>query len=300
MPTSLYPSPHRTSRAALVVANRPTRTNLRLRAAFAASGLEAAIVPAAQATAIARPGDLVLGRLDVLPSLDGAESGVDLLRHLRAAGADVRNGSDTLIACHDKLSTALILGAAGIRHPRSAYVGAATAPPGLLAPFVVKPRFGSWGRDVQRCDSTDELTACLETVASEPWFARHGALVQELIDPRGYDLRILVAGGEVAGAIRRTAAPGEWRTNVALGATRHAVDPPLAARMLAIRAAAAVGADLVGVDLLPERDGWCVLELNGAVDFTDDYALDDGDVFDRAVGLLVGVAERRVAAPVPA
>jgi glutathione synthase/RimK-type ligase-like ATP-grasp enzyme len=40
-----------------------------------------------------------------------------------------------------------------------------------------------------------------------------------------------------------------------------------------------VGADLVGVDLLPiEGDGWAVIELNGAVEFNDEYSL-GGDVF---------------------
>jgi glutathione synthase/RimK-type ligase-like ATP-grasp enzyme len=50
-----------------------------------------------------------------------------------------------------------------------------------------------------------------------------------------------------------------------------------------VRAAAAVGGDLVGVDLLPDERGWRVIEINGAVDFTDDYALDGRDVFARAV-----------------
>ena len=40
---------------------------------------------------------------------------------------------------------------------------------------------------------------------------------------------------------------------------------------LAVAAARAVGAELVGVDLLPTpAGGWTVLELNGAVEFTTD------------------------------
>ena len=52
---------------------------------------------------------------------------------------------------------------------------------------------------------------------------------------------------------------------------------------MAVAAAAAVNGDLVGVDLLPAEDGWRVIEINGAVDFTDEYALDRRDVFARAV-----------------
>ena len=110
-------------------------------------------------------------------------------------------------------------------------------------------------------------------LAARPWFQRHGALVQELVPPLGHDLRLVVAGGEVVGAIRRTAAPNEWRTNVALGARREPAQPSPVAVGLALEAAAAIGADLVGVDLLPVGPGrYTVLELNGAVDFTVDYS----------------------------
>ena len=113
-----------------------------------------------------------------------------------------------------------------------------------------------------------------------PWFEQQGALVQELVPPQGYDLRILVAGRRVAGAIFRIAAEGEWRTNISLGGTRVPVgDPPQRACEIALAAARAAGTALVGVDLV--RDGlgnWVVIELNGAVEFTREYAPDD-DVF---------------------
>jgi glutathione synthase/RimK-type ligase-like ATP-grasp enzyme len=63
--------------------------------------------------------------------------------------------------------------------------------------------------------------------------------VQSLVEPTGRDLRVVVAGGNVVGAIERIALPGEWRTNVALGAVRRRVSAPPAARALAIRAVAA-------------------------------------------------------------
>ena len=55
-----------------------------------------------------------------------------------------------------------------------------------------------------------------------------------------------------------------WRTNLARGGTARAVELPREWASLAIRAAAAVGAEYAGVDLLPARDGTMyVLEVNG-------------------------------------
>ena len=92
----------------------------------------------------------------------------------------------------------------------------------------------------------------------------------------------------VVGAVRRIAAPGEWRTNVALGAVRQPVQPAPEVCVLAIAAARAIEADLVGVDLLPAPDGGhIVIELNGAVEFNEQYAFDGGDVFERTVAALL-------------
>ena len=57
--------------------------------------------------------------------------------------------------------------------------------------------------------------------------------------------------------------------------------PP--AVLLALAAARATSAALVGVDLLPTPDGgYTILEVNGAVDLTRDY-LPDTDIFQETV-----------------
>jgi glutathione synthase/RimK-type ligase-like ATP-grasp enzyme len=116
-------------------------------------------------------------------------------------------------------------------------------------------------------------------------------LVQDLVSPLGYDLRVVVAGGRVVGAGRREAAAGEWRNNVALGGRWISAAPPQAAAPLAIDAARAIGADLVGVDLLPDPGrGYLVLEVNAAVDFNEeDEALAGRSIYaDIAQALALG------------
>ena len=267
----------------LYVAGRLTPTNVALLDAARESGIDALLLPVEDVAARARPGDVVLPRLDVLPTLDGIEPGLWLLDRCERRGATVVNGSAAVLAAHDKLVTALRLGQARVPHPRTTHVDSSPAGCGLSFPVVVKPRFGSWGRDVLRCESHGELRACLDELSSRPWFADQGALVQELIPPLGYDLRLIVVYGRVVGAIRRVAAPGEWRTNIALGGHREAVVPSPDAVATALAAADAIGAGFVGVDLLPTAAGWTVIEINGCVDFTRDYSLLGGDPFYEAV-----------------
>jgi [lysine-biosynthesis-protein LysW]--L-2-aminoadipate ligase len=270
-----------------VVAHRRSATNDALVAAALAWGLEAEIVDPLRALAVLEPGDVALARLDVREALDGIERGTGELERLAAGGVDVRNPPGAIVVAHDKLLTARALRLAGLPHPHTTHISPAV--PAVLPelPLVLKPRFGSWGRDVELCSTVDELDAALVRLQGKAWFREHGALAQELVEPPGWDLRLVVAGGQVVGAARRVARGGEWRTNAALGAAVEAVDPPPIAKALALAAAAAARVDLVGVDLLPTGNGFVVLELNGAVDFRPLY-LEAGDVFSDAVAALLG------------
>jgi RimK family alpha-L-glutamate ligase len=88
--------------------------------------------------------------------------------------------------------------------------------------------------------------------------------VQRAIDHGGRDVRVFIVGGRVLGAIERRAAAGDWRTNVARGASAEPFELPATWAQLAVRAADAIGADYAGVDLLPSREGEVyVLEVNG-------------------------------------
>ena len=243
-------------------------------------GLPAEFVTGREALATARPGDVVLGRLDVLPTLDGVEPGLVPLLLLERRGVRVLNPVRGLLAAHDKLRTARLLERARVPHPRTAPLVRGQDPAHFPTPCVVKPRFGSWGRDVFRCDSDADLARCLRELEERPWFRRHGAIVQELVSKSPRDLRVIVAAGRVVGAAERLAAPGEWRTNVSLGGSSRPTRPPEDAAELARTAAAVVGMDLVGVDMLPTTDGgYVVLELNGAVDFDDRYSLGETSVY---------------------
>jgi RimK family alpha-L-glutamate ligase len=280
-----------------VVAHRHSATNNALVTAARACGVESELVDPHHALSLLGPGDVALARLDVREELDGIESGTGELERLAAGGVDVRNPPAALVVAHDKLLTARTLRLAGLPHPHTALINPVLPAPIAELPVVIKPRFGSWGRDVERCSTPEELDAALVRLQRKAWFHERGALAQELVEPRGWDLRLIVAGGRIIGAACRIARSGEWRTNVALGAQIEAVEPPAAAQELALAAARAAGADLVGVDLLPTRNGFLVIEINGAVDFRPQYA-PQRDVFCDAVAALLedGVQRAELAA----
>lgn len=276
------------------MAHRRSRTNEALVEAARVYGLQAGILEPRRALLELEAGDVALARLDVRPTLDGIERGTGELERLAACGVEVLNPPSALVGAHDKLLTARALRLAGLPHPHTSLVapGLPVAVPEL--PVVLKPRFGSWGLGIERCETGDQLERALLRAYRTAWFRKHGALAQELVEPRGWDLRVVVAGGRVVGAARRSAAPREWRTNVALGGRIELAHAPPLARTLALAAVRAVGADLAGVDLLPTRNGFVVLEVNGAVDFRPLYA-GRGDVYEEAVlALLATVRARRV------
>jgi glutamate carboxypeptidase len=262
-------------------------TNAALVPAWCELGLRAELVAPHEARSRLREGDIVLGRIDVLPTVDGVEPGLLELLLLERRGYRVLNPAAALLAAHDKLRTARLLQLAALLQPRTAHLSPGSSLPDLPPPLVVKPRFGSWGVDVFRCDTRAELESCLAEVGSRLWFRRHGALLQELLPIPEYDLRLVIAGGTVVGAIERVPRPGDWRTNISLGGSIRSARPTREACRLGLAAAAAIGADLVGVDLLPlPGGGYSIVELNGAVDFSAVYALGEADVFAQTAAVL--------------
>jgi glutathione synthase/RimK-type ligase-like ATP-grasp enzyme len=224
-----------------LIARETTPTNASI-AGATVRGVRWEVMSPEEALLALGPGDVALGRLDVLPALDGIEDGMWALGALEARRVVVLNDAAALFATHDKLLTARLLRRAELPHPRTAHVRPDRPFPAVRPPVVVKPRFGSGGKAVTRCDDENSLHETLSLLSGSPWFEQQGVLVQELVPPQGYDLRILVAAEHIVGAIFRIAAEGEWRTNIALGGVRRPVpDPPKEACEVALTAARVQG-----------------------------------------------------------
>lgn len=178
---------------------------------------------------------------------------MDVLSRLEAAGVTVVNPAKALETAVDKYLSTARMEAAGLRVPRT--IVCQTADDGMAAftalggDVVLKPLFGAEGRGIARL--TDEAMALRACKLLED--LRAVIYLQEFIAHEGGDLRVLLIGERALAMRRRN--PLDWRTNVSRGAVGEACELTDEMLDMARRAAAAIGAPLAGVDLLPGRDG---------------------------------------------
>ena len=99
------------------------------------------------------------------------------LLRLERGGVRVLNRVAALLGAHDKLRTTRLLAAAGrcpMRAARTCLLRATLRTSSCLPGS--KPRFGSWGRDVFRCNEGEELERTFIVVRDRPWFRLDGEL----------------------------------------------------------------------------------------------------------------------------
>jgi len=184
---------------------------------------------------------------------------MDVLGRLAAAGVPVVNPPRALEIAIDKFLTSARLAAAGLPVPRTQVVqdpgSVRRAWEALGGDCVAKPLFGSRGRGLVRLESADAGSGLLPATGGVTY-------LQEFVPHLGWDARVFVVGDRLF-AMRRRAAAGEWRTNLAVGGRAERFDLPQGWGDLARRAVAAVEASIGGVDILPATDGRVlVLEVN--------------------------------------
>lgn len=197
--------------------------------------------------------DAVLVRTMPPGSLEQVVFRMDALARLEACGKLVVNPPKAIEAAVDKYLASAKLAAAGLTVPRT--IVCQTADDAMAAftelggDVVLKPLFGAEGRGIARL--IDDALA----LRAFKMLEQLGAVLylQEFIAHEGADLRLLVLGERVLGMRRRN--PLDWRTNVSRGAQAEPLEVTDELSSLAHCAAAAVGAPLAGVDLLPGRDG---------------------------------------------
>jgi tetrahydromethanopterin:alpha-L-glutamate ligase len=209
-----------------------------------------------------RPPGAVIVRTIAGGTFEAVTLRLGILHALRELGILVWNDARAIERCVDKSMTTFLLGRAGIPTPATWVTESKEAARKIVhrelaqGPLVLKPLFGSQGRGLRLIRSVSDLPDP-EEVAGVYYLQRFVAVERD-----GFrDFRLLVSQGRVIAAMMRHAAT--WITNVKQGGRPIAAVVDADMKALAVRAAAAVGADFAGVDIVYGHDGYpTVLEVN--------------------------------------
>lgn len=181
-----------------------------------------------------------------------------VIRHFEQAGIMCVNSSVSIETVKDKLRTSQILSRYSIPIPNTMMVrfpiDEHLVKDNIGFPCVVKVVTGSYGEGVYLCERQRDFKKLMEFV--DNLGNKKTMIVQEYMGERpGEDLRVLVIGGKVIGAMRRTAPEGDFRANITGGGTGEGFPLTDEIEFLARETAKVLGLDIAGIDLLFDKDG---------------------------------------------
>ncbi|HWA77891.1 MAG TPA: RimK family alpha-L-glutamate ligase [Polyangiaceae bacterium] len=213
--------------------------------------------------------DRQLSRYDAaIPRIGASVSahGTAVVRQLEQMGVFTLNSARAIGTSRDKLRTLQILSRHDVGFPSTAFIRDRESVRDAIErvggpPVIIKLTEGSQGAGVILADSSKAAEAVLETLL----LARQNVLVQKFVsESSGNDLRALVVGGRVIAAMRRRAAPDEFRSNVHRGGRTERVRLDPEVERLAVQATQILGLRVAGVDLIESDEGPLVLEVNSS------------------------------------
>lgn len=234
----------------------------------------------------------------VLPRIGttGTTYSIAVVRHFELMGVPVVNRSSAIEQAKNKLACLQVLAARGIpvpdtlmsRYPRNLdkLMKLVSGPP-----LILKLLRGTQGTGVIFAESKASVESMLETI----WSLGEDIMIQRFVaESKGKDIRALVIGGEVCAAMRRIGAEGEFRSNIHRGGVGEPVKLTRAYERTAVRAAAAAGLALAGVDILESSQGPMVIEVNASPGFEGLEAATGKNVARMFVEAAVRAARRRL------
>jgi RimK family alpha-L-glutamate ligase len=133
--------------------------------------------------------------------------------------------------------------------------------------MLIKKVSGSKGKGVVLVNNRDELEDIMG-LFEEANIHNPNLIIQEFIaGSRGKDIRVLVIGGKVIGAMLRQAKGGSFKANFSSGGSVEAIELTPAMEWLAIESTRILNLEIAGVDLLFDGDSYQVCEVNAAPGF---------------------------------
>ncbi len=199
-----------------------------------------------------------------LPKIDAPrkEYGYQIVKAFDLVDVPKPYSAETVFIAHDKFLTTELLARHKVKVPKTYLLNTGTHSEDLVDmitfPVMVKLKGGSGGKGVMYVEDADTMKSILRSME----VLKQEVLIQEFVDNPGEDIRVLVIGGEIAGAYKRVAKEGEKRANIKIGGSGIRYTPSKEVEDICIRVAKIMDASIIAVDLLESKDGPVVLEVN--------------------------------------
>lgn len=230
----------------------------------------------------------------------------ELVRRADALGVAILEPPEVLVRCCNKAWQAARFAAWGVPTPRTLLVqagDAALVERALGYPCVLKLPDSSGGEHVRRAEDRPALERLLAEFT-----AASAVVVAQAWTPSEFDWRIGLLDGELLFASRYNMAPGHWQVHrwedgrMVVAGPDKAVplgDVPPEVLSAALRAAAAVGGGLVGVDVKEVQGRALVMEVNDTPTIFrhDEDAIIGQALYDRTIAALLRRVGHRVERP---
>ncbi|MFI5448786.1 MAG: RimK family alpha-L-glutamate ligase [Candidatus Bathyarchaeia archaeon] len=218
--------------------------------------------------------------------------GVMLLKHLELMKIPCTLSVNGLLTARNKYFTLQALHAVGVRIPESVLIALRDRNEDLMEylspPIVLKLLTGTQGIGVMRVRDVKEAGPIIDTLSELDQMI----CLQKYVPNPGEDLRVFVAGGEVVAAMKRKAAPHEWRSNIHIGGHGVAYKLSNAESETALKAADAVGVEIAGVDLISAKGNPFVIEVNASPGFRGLLAATGINAADKIAAYAIEKAKR--------
>lgn len=213
-------------------------------------------------------GETLKGFDAVIPRIGASITfyGAALLRQFETMGVFALNESIAITRSRDKLRSIQLLTRKGLGLPNTGISHSPDDVDDLItmvggAPLVIKILEGTQGVGVVLAETNQAAQSVIEAFLG----MKAHIMVQEYIkEAKGADIRCFVIGGEVVGAIKRQAKPGEFRSNLHRGGKASLIEITEQERSAAVMAAKIMNLNVAGVDLLRSRRGPLVMEVNSS------------------------------------
>lgn len=189
---------------------------------------------------------------------------------LEKTGMRLFNSGSAIALCDDKMDTYIALSNKGIPliktlpglfsyspNARLKAISLKKIHHELTYPLIIKKAYSSLGKGVYLIHNDQELRNLYNDIKLEPF------ILQEFIeDSYGTDIRVILIGKKVIGAMKRIA-NNDFRSNIALGGKGIKINPDEKLVHLCENVATILNLDYCGIDVLIKKDGsYLICEVN--------------------------------------